>query len=209
MVAASPLVGETLLCSQSTPLPAPEGDWQGREGLTRKRRHTSTPCRASRSKSEVVVEVWLRLFNIGVGGGGWRRRGGDTKQRGNIWTHYHYQSRVPGPVSDGRCLIVADDSFRLVCHDCSASTLPALQNPHPPRGPPWALGVLLLLSLGGRRGSRQPALSTLVSICQPTGKARGCWTGLCAVFVFYFIFFVSPPPDAFACLVVWTQQMCK
>lgn len=144
------------------------------------------------SKSEVVVavEVWLRLFNMGGGGAAKNK-----KQRGNIWTHYHYQSRIPGPVSDGRCLIVADDSFRLVCHDCSASTPPALQTPPEDLRRPWESCSSF------HWGGRQPALSTLVSICQPMAKARGCWIGLCTVFVFY-LFFVSPPPDAFACLVV-------
>lgn len=70
----------------------------------------------------------------GGGGGGAAK---NKKQRGNIWTHYHYQSRVPGPVSDRRCLIVADDSFRLVCHDCSASTPPALQTPPEDLRRPW------------------------------------------------------------------------
>lgn len=104
------------------------------------------------------------------------------KQRGNIWTHYHYQSRVPGPVSDGRCLIVADDSFRLVCHDCSASTPPALQTPPEDFCRPWESCSSF------HWGGRQPALSTLVSICQPMAKARGCWIGLCTVFVFYLFF---------------------
>lgn len=103
--------------------------------------HLDSPlCLFSQSQKLLLLLLLLKFGSdcltwSGGGGGGGAAK--NKKQRGNTWTHYHYQSRVPGPVGDGRCLIVADDSFRLVCHDCSASTPPALQTPSEDLRRPW------------------------------------------------------------------------
>lgn len=93
----------------------------------------------------------------------------------------------PRSVSGRSFLIVADDSFRLVCHDCSASTPSALQTPPEDlRRPSESCSSFrgrVAVVVGG--AARQ--LSALVSICQPMGKARGR-RGLCVVYLFIHLF---------------------
>lgn len=163
--------------------------------------HLDSPlCLFSQSQKLLLLLLLLKFGSdcltwSGGGGGGGAAK--NKKQRGNTWTHYHYQSRIPGPVGDGRCLIVADDSFRLVCHDCSASTPSALQTPPEDLCRPWESCSSFRWWGGGGPASQLYPL-WFPSVNQ-WGKLGG--VGLGCVPSSYFIFFFCLATSGCFCLL--------